>query len=340
MSELAIVGLTPRGLALGRRLATALGEGEVVSAGGAARDTLAGYFQAGRPVVCFMALGIVVRTLGPLARDKNSDPPVVVVDEGGRFAVSVLGEHVAGANALAERVARALGAVAVITTASEALGLPAVDLIGRDWGWRIEGGENLTRLAAAVVRGDPVGVYQQAGRRDWWQGWGPWPVSFQRVTAWPPSGCWAALLVISDLALPLAGLDPAVVYRPPTLVLGVGCRRGVPCAEIEAMFQRVWQAQGLSALSLGAVATAAIKADEPGLQEFVRRHGVPLRSFSLAELGGVGALPTPSAVVRSKIGIDGVAEPAAMLAASSTGLVMPKERGRRVTMALARREEA
>ncbi|HEV3262345.1 MAG TPA: cobalamin biosynthesis protein [Gemmataceae bacterium] len=338
MPELAIVALTPRGLDLGQRLITALGEGEVVAAQAGARDILAHQFDAGRPLVCVMALGIVVRALGPLARDKNSDPPVVVVDEGGRFAISVLGGHLAGANALAERVARALGAVAVITTASDALGLPAVDLIGRDWGWQIEGTENLTRVAAAVVRGDPVGVYQQAGRRDWYCG--EWPACLQRIAAWPPPGSWAGLLVISDLLLPVVGLGPLVVYRPRTLVLGVGCRRGVPCAEIEAMFQRVCQTHGFSALSLAAVATAAIKADEPGLQEFARRHGVPLQAFTLAELGGVGALPTPSAVVRAKIGIDGVAEPAAMLAAGSTTLAMPKDRGRRVTMALARKEEA
>ena len=63
-------------------------------------------------------------------------------------------------------LARAVGATAVITTASDALGVPAVDLLGRDWGWKIEGGEHLTAVAAAVVRGESVGVWQDAGRRD------------------------------------------------------------------------------------------------------------------------------------------------------------------------------
>src|SRR5438132_337562 len=84
-------------------------------------------------------------------------------------------------------------------------------------------------------------------------------------------------------APPVAGMPP-VFYRPPSLVLGVGCKRGVPGGEIEALFREVFQAQGLSPLSLGVVATVSLKADEPGLREFAARHGIPLRSFSVEEL--------------------------------------------------------
>jgi cobalt-precorrin 5A hydrolase len=300
-----IVTLTPRGHELGLRMVRGLGRGEVAQARGAVRETLHDAFISGRPLVCVMALGIVVRTLGPLARDKHSDAAVLVVDESGRFVIPVLGGHAAGANALAHELAQALDALPVITTASDALGLPAVDQVGQDWGWQIESPERLTAAAAAVVRGEPVGVWQDAGRRDWWEPFGAWPASFTWLEHWPPSGRWAALLVISDRAGPFEGYGPVVVYRPPTLVLGVGCKRGVPCDEIEELFQEVCRDQGLAPLSLA-----------------------------------VGPLPTPSDAVRARIGIAGVAEPAAMLAAGTRDLLMPKRRGRRVTMALARRDEA
>jgi cobalamin biosynthesis protein CbiG len=294
-------------------------------------------FRARRPLVCIMALGIVVRLVGPLAEDKECDPPVVVVDEAGRFAISVLGGHSRGANDLANQVATALHATAVITTASEALGLPAIDLIGRDWGWKIENREHLTSVAAAVVRGEPIAVYQEAGSRDWWQTFGAWPQNFQTVKGWP-QGSWAGALVISDTTVARADICPTVIYRPPTLVLGVGCRRGVPAAEIEALFQHVCQTNGFSPLSLRMVATASLKANEPGLIEFANNYGVPLRHFSLEELADVSDLPTPSEIVRAKIGISGVAEPAAMLGAGTRSLAMPKYRGERITMALARRD--
>jgi cobalt-precorrin 5A hydrolase len=249
MTELAIVALTPKGLSLASRLAGWLGRGEVILLRGAARQKLQQLFRSRRPIIAIMALGIVVRLLGPLTRDKRTEPAVVVVDEAGRFAISVLGGHEGGANDLAREVARALGACPVITTASD------------------------------------------------------------------------------------------VVPRPVNLVLGVGCRRGVPCAEIEAMFQQVFQEHGLSPLSLAIVATASLKADEPGLQEFAANHQVPLRAFSLDELGRVPKLPTPSPAVREKIGIDGVAEPAALLAAGADRLLVPKRRGRRVTMAVAQRDD-
>lgn len=340
MAEPAIVALTPHGLELGQRIAEALGRGEVLDVRQETRGKLQELFSAGRPLVCVMALGIVVRIVGPLAQHKETDPAVVVVDEAGQFAISVLGGHVGGANALAKGVARALGAVPVITTASEALGLPPVDLIGREWGWKLERPENLKRVAAAAVRGETIGVYQDVGRRDWWQALGAWPATFQAFKFWPPQGYWAGLLVISDLLLPGFDLYPTIIYRPPTLTLGVGCRRGVPGAEIEEMFQILCREQGFSPLSLESVATASLKADEPGLLEFAERHGVSLRCFALEELAAVPDLPTPSEIVQHKIGIPGVAEPAAILAACGGRLVTPKVKGPRITMALARREDA
>jgi cobalt-precorrin 5A hydrolase len=337
VNEPALVCLTPRGEQLARQIATALGRGEVILARGDARNRLGDAFRAGRPLVGIMALGIVVRILGPLATAKQADPPVVVVDEAGRFAVSVLGGH-AGANDLARQVAAALGATPVITTASDSLGLPAVDLIGQSRGWVIESREQLTEVAAAVVRGELIAVYQDAGSPDWWREFGEWPDTFHRVPNWP-QGCWSAVLGISDRVVPPLAY-PAVIYRPRTLVLGVGCRRGVTGAEIEALFQRVCAAQAFSPLSLGIVATVSLKADEPGLLEFARRHEVPLQSFTVEELAGVGELPTPSEKVREKIGILGVAEPAAMRAAGTRRLLVPKVKSDRVTMALACKEEA
>lgn len=70
--------------------------------------------------VLVMAAGIAARFLDGLAEDKHRDPAVVVIDEAGRHAIAFLGGHEAGANSLAYAVANAVGAVPVITTATEA----------------------------------------------------------------------------------------------------------------------------------------------------------------------------------------------------------------------------
>jgi cobalt-precorrin 5A hydrolase len=187
-----------------------------------------------------------------------------------------------------------------------------------------------------VVRGEAVAVYQDAGRRDWWQEFGDWPAAFHRTDELP-GGTWAAALVISDRRHPPLAC-PSVTYRPPSLVAGIGCRRGVSNGELEDLFQAVLVANGLAPLSLGMVATVDLKADEPGLREFAARHGVPLRAFRRDELAALEPLTTPSERVRARIGIAGVAEPAALLAAGTQHLLVPKQRGLRVTLALARRE--
>lgn len=70
--------------------------------------------------VLVMATGIAVRFLDGLIEDKHHDPAVVVIDEAGRHAIALVGGHEAGANALAYRVANEVGAVPVVTTATEA----------------------------------------------------------------------------------------------------------------------------------------------------------------------------------------------------------------------------
>jgi cobalt-precorrin 5A hydrolase len=338
VNEPAIVTLTPHGQELAQRIIPALGRGELVLAEGAVRERLTEAFQAGRPLICIMALGIVVRILGPLARDKQTDPPVVVIDEAGKFAISVLGGHGGGANALTRQVAESIGATPVITTASEGLGLPAIDLIGVELGWKIENREHLTAVAAAVVRGEPIAVYQDAGSQDWWREFGPWPGHFRRSEAWP-EGNSVAVIAITDRAWPALAC-PHVMFRPPSLVFGIGCRRGVPLADIEVVFEEVCAKYRLASQSVAVAATVSFKADEPGLREFAARRRLPLRVFSVEELARVDELPTPSTRVFQKIGIYGVAEPSAMLAAGTQELLVTKHCSRKVTMAVARRADA
>lgn len=343
MTDVVILALTPRGMELGRRIRQALGAGSVVDAAGSTRELLQKNFNQGRSLVCIMALGIVVRTLAPVLQNKETDSAVVVLDEAGKFVISVLGGHAGGANRLATEIASAIGATAVITTASDVLQVPAVDLIGRQWGWKIERRENLTRVAAAVVQGQPVAVYQDAGRRDWWQPFGPWPHHFERLTAWPTKTSSTALLVISDRVVPQppADLEQAtLVYRPPSLTVGVGCRRGVSREEVEGCVNELFAHHRLSPVCITALASATLKKHEQGLVDFAEQREIPFLTYAPDKLAIVGPVPTPSEKVRSKIGIAGVCEPAAMLAAGVRELVVTKTVFRRLTLAVARRPMA
>jgi cobalt-precorrin 5A hydrolase/precorrin-3B C17-methyltransferase len=127
-----------------------------------------------------------------------------------------------------------------------------------------------------------------------------------------------------------------VLYRPPSLIAGVGCSRGAGAAEILALVDDALRAGGLARTSIAALASIDVKAGEPGLVEAADDLGVPLRTFSAAQLAQI-EVPNPSAVVQAVVGTPSVAEAAALLAAGSGAeLVVVKQRSAMATAAIAR----
>lgn len=306
---------------------------------GPVRGLIARLFSEYKSIVIFGSVGMAVRLVAPFVQDKHSDPAVVVVDDAGRFAVSVLSGHLGGANALAEEVAPLIGAMPVVTTGSEVLGMPAVDLLGREFGWRIETPEEVTAVSAAVVNGDAVGVYQDAGEPLAWMrdgSAGPGFTAYESVDDLLASGCRAALLVTDRLLSGWRGRLRAVVYRPRSLALGVGCNRGTSEGEIADVVSAVLEAHGLSSASLRELATIELKRDEAGLAGYASSAGLPVRFYSPEELRAVRDVPNPSLVVHRWTGTAGVCEPAALLASGGGDLVVPKTKSGNVTVAVAR----
>ena len=334
------------------------------------RPVLSQLFPAYDRLVFFMPVGAAVRLLAPLIQHKHHDPAVVCVDDAGRYAVSLLSGHVGGGDRLAEEVALLLGAEPVITSASHVMDTLAVDLLGREFGWSIEAESvTVTRVSAAVINGERVAVCQVAGEPGWWPEGKPLPshlVPFDRLEDARDSDC-RALLLISDTTTitaqtasnrEMAGSFPVgvVVYRPRSLVVGVGCRRGVETEHLEELLVSTFADNHLSTSSIRCLATATVKEDEPGIQELAARYGVPVLCYGVEELNSVfegqrhrgetlGASredgrrtgsPTPSAAPRRLLGVWGVSEPAALLASGSEVLLVSKVKTDRATLAVAR----
>ncbi|AEA34549.1 cobalamin (vitamin B12) biosynthesis CbiG protein [Hippea maritima DSM 10411] len=78
-------------------------------------------FSSKKNIIAIMATGIAVRMISGLPKSKYRDPAVVVVDEGGRFAISLLSGHEGGANRLSLKISSVIGCQPVITTATESL---------------------------------------------------------------------------------------------------------------------------------------------------------------------------------------------------------------------------
>ena len=301
------------------------------------RDELRAEFAAGRGLVCVMASGIVVRELGPVATSKHSDPPVVVVDALGEHVVSLLGGHEAGANALARQVARITGGRAVITTASDVAGIAALDQVAAAEGYAVDPRSRLAPVMAAAVDGFPVAVVADEPVRppeslagDPWVRCPTWQeaaAAGSRHLAWitvsePGEAFWASF-------------DAAVVLHPPRLFVGVGCNRGTPADEIAGAIRAALAGAGLAPAAVAGLASIDAKRDEAGLLDAARELGLPLTFLDAERIGAVRGPSEPSAPAMRALGVAGVAEPAALLAAGATRLLVPKRVSGNVTVAIA-----
>ena len=272
-------------------------------------------------IVLFLATGAAVRLVAPLLEGKHRDPGVVTVDDAGNFAVALCGGHEGGANALAAKVADTLGATPVITTASDSVGVPALDSLGEKLGLRLEEGPDLAAVGAALVSSENVGFVTD---RRW--PLGPLPDNVVSTDAWE-----APLILISDRLTETP--RPAVVYRPPSLVAGVGCSRGADAEEILDLLRRSLAEARLSEKSVAALASIDVKRDETGLLEAAEKLDVPIHFHSAEDLRAVEP-PNPSEIVRAAVGTPSVAEAAVI--SSCAKLVMEKRKSANATVAVGR----
>lgn len=284
--------------------------------------------------IFIMSTGIVVRLIAPLLRAKTEDPAVVVLDERGLHAISLLSGHIGGANALTRRVAEALGATAVITTATDIQELPAVDAIAVERGLRIENPAAIRTVSMALLNGDSIGLHDPMG----WLGDSLDGVAVPFMEEGGTAGVWVDHWNRRN-SHAAGQRDGILRLRPPTLVAGMGCNRGTAVGELRRLLWDALAAAALSPLSLAAIASVDVKADEPGLMELARELGIPFWTFPREALRAVTEVPTPSELVARHVGTPSVCEAAALLAAGEGGaLWVTKRKSANGTVAVAGRE--
>ncbi|MHB9093977.1 MAG: cobalt-precorrin 5A hydrolase [Eubacteriales bacterium] len=300
------------------------------------RELFQELFSQYQGIVCIMALGIVVRLIAPHLKGKTSDPAIVAADELGQNVISVLSGHWGGANALTIQIANGLGANPVITTATDVNRLPAIEMLAQERGWLVEPFELVKNVNAAIVNGDEVLVYSEVPLDMESTG----NLKVRDFAEYAPSrGEEGRVVLVTNRT---AGSFPlgTLFLRPQNLCIGVGCRRGVTVQEVKDAITKALEESGRAQAAVRSLASIDIKSDEQGLLDAAGELNLPVEFFTrqairliLKERGNYFGF---SELVDDKIGVGGVCEPAAILGAGETsGLIMPKTKYKKVTVAIA-----
>ncbi|MBE9080425.1 cobalamin biosynthesis protein, partial [Romeria aff. gracilis LEGE 07310] len=259
---------------------------------GSLREFLAAHWANYDGFIFCLASGAVVRLIAPLLTDKATDPAVIVIDEGGQFAISLCGGHQGGADRLAQQVSHCLDSQPVLTGAANRLDLAGIDVLGRPFGWT-KGSGDWTGVSAAIARSASVQILQDCGT-DLWQSHLPpghpyqfGSPEFADCRDQPPPQARIWISPIQRQFSPDSDFPPnlpKVQWHPRVLWVGIGCERGTPEALIELAIETVFRENHLALGAIAGIASLDLKADEPGLLSLCQKHRWPLRTFTAAQL--------------------------------------------------------
>lgn len=279
------------------------------------------------------AAGIAVRAIAPYLKDKMTDPAVVVVDEQGSYAVSLLSGHVGGANHLARMAADILGAVPVITTASDVQGRTAVDVWAAERRLKLSDRVLAKQTASALVNGEPVGFYSDYHLAE------PEPEDYARGKQCRMN-VWVTCRRFPEPDSAIARFLPedAGILRliPEALTVGIGCRKNTDADQVFDAVKKTFARHGLDLRAVARLASIVIKKNEGGLLQTAASMQVPFVTYTAEELEQVQGEIAESDFVRKVTGTGNVCERAALLGAGpGSRLLVHKEICGNVTIAVA-----
>ncbi len=295
-------------------------------------------FKSCEALVCIFSLGAVIRLVAPHMKDKKTDPAVVVIDDTAKFVISTLSGHLGGANKLTEEIAGTIGATPVITTAADVNKTIAVDLVGKEFGWQIDDDSKVTRVSAFMVNEEKIGVFQDAGEKDWWLPKKELPKNvhtYSSIEEMVKSDC-KGFLIISDKTIQDRQLlENSVVYRPKTLVVGVGLHWDTTKDTIKEGLEFCLSKFGLSARSIAKFASIKKEAQVAGLRELADELRVPVDYYEKEDLATI-TIPNPSEVVQTFEGTPSVSEASALKSSGGKLIVEKQKFPPNLTIAIAR----
>lgn len=291
-------------------------------------------FKNSNALICLFSLGAVIRLIAPHLKDKKTDPAVIVIDDKTNFVISVLSGHIGGANELTQEIAEKLQALPVVTTAADVNKTIAVDLVGREFNWEIDNDSTVTKISAHMVNEEPIGVFQDAGNKNWYKEL-PKNVSIYNNLDDLKKSNSKAYLIISDRMIDEELSKESVIYRPPSLVVGIGLHWDTTKETIREGIENCLEKFKLSSKSIAKLVSIKKPQDVQGLIDLGEEMKIPVEYVNREDLAEISA-PNPSDTVKAFEGTASVSEAAAMKVSGGELIVEKQKFPPNLTIAIAR----
>lgn len=300
------------------------------------RDWTGRRFAQSDAIIFIGACGIAVRSIAPFVSSKKTDPAVVVIDEQGKFAISLLSGHIGGANELTEEISNLLHATPVITTATDINNKFAVDVFAKTNGCYISDMTMAKEISAALVNGNSVGFASDFP----WVGEIPKELQLldeeDETKEKPEMGIYVTNSYLKHPFVHTLYLVPKII------TLGVGCKKDTSAETVEKVVRKACDELLIPSVSMELVASIDLKKEEQGILEYCKERNLPFETYSAEQLKEVEGSFAESKFVEETTGVDNVCERSAILGSSKHGeksnLILRKYAEDGVTAALARRK--
>ena len=298
-------------------------------------DKIIELFKNSNALICLFSLGAVIRLIAPHLKDKKTDPAVIVIDDKTNFVISVLSGHIGGANELTQEISEKLNALPVITTAADVNKTIAVDLVGREFGWRIDDDTTVTKISAHMVNAEPIGVFQQTNDQKWYKQLPKNVTIYDSLEELKKSNS-KAHLIISDEIIDNELSQESVIYRPQSLVIGIGLHWDTTKDTIKEGIDHCLKKFNLSSKSIAKLVSIKKPENVQGLIDLGKEMQVPVEYVDREELAEI-ITPNPSTTVKAFEGTASVSEAAAIKVSKGELIVEKQKFPPNLTVAIARK---
>ena len=349
MKKIAVLAITKNGIEIGLKLKEYFSDFEIFAPIKFSNDNekiewyensttqkIVDLFKNNDGIICLFSLGAVIRLLAPHIKDKKTDPAVIVIDDNANFVISVLSGHLGGANELSNEIAEKMGSTPIITTAADVNKTVAVDLVGREFGWKINDDSNVTRISAFMVNKEKIGVFQNIGKKEWWKGKLPENITFfSDMKELKDSDSKAYLIITNDEINDEEVEKDSVVYRVPNLVVGIGLHWNTSKETILNGVNETLEKFELKQNQIARFVSIKKDKDVIGLIELGKEMNIPIEYIDREELATITA-PNPSKTVQAFEGTASVSEAAAIKSSEGELIVEKQKFPPNLTVAIAR----